>query len=167
MDGTRAHEKHCGTIVLYYALLEVSPYDVSCSATAYAAIADLVHHVRLDLSNAQLAHAVHVFSRLFHNPALSNGVHTLAGKMLFGLVDTVVTKESRDEAVRAVTLLLEIAVDRFEAAVAVLLEVMERIEIAKKGEEDNTLVHVVESGRPIAPAVYATEAPQDVLNGKS
>ena len=98
---------------------------------------------------------------------LLNGAHTLAGKILFGLVDTVVTKESRDEAVRAVTLLLEIAVARFEAAVAVLLEVMERIEIAKKGEEDNTLVHVVESGRPIAPAVYATEAPQDVLNGKS
>ena len=115
----------------------------------------------------QLVHSIHIFSRLFHNPALSNGLHTLAGKMLFGLVDAVVNKESRDEAVRAVSLLLEIAVHCFEAAVAVLLEVMERIEIAKKGEEDNTLVHVVESGRPIAPAVYATEAPQDVLNGKS
>ena len=64
----------------------------------------------------QLAHGIHVFSRLFHNPALSNGVHTLAGKMLFGLVDTVVTKESRDEAVRIVTLLLEVSVDRLEAA---------------------------------------------------
>ena len=90
----------------------------------------------------QLAHSIHVFSRLFHNPALSNGVHTLAGKMLFGLVGTVVTKKSRDEAVRIVAVLLEVSADRLEAAVAILPEVLERIDLGKKGKEDSTLAHI-------------------------
>ncbi|VDC00095.1 unnamed protein product [Peniophora sp. CBMAI 1063] len=134
-------------------------------ATAFAAIADLVHHFRNELTMTQLAHGIHVFSRLFHNPALSNGMHTLAGKMLFGLFDTIVSKESRDEAVRIITLLLEVSVDRLETAVAILPEVLKRIELRKKGEDDNTLFHVVEAARPIAPAVYATERPEEVLGG--
>jgi transformation/transcription domain-associated protein len=141
-------------------------YLMSDRMNAYAALADLVHHVRNELSMQQLSHVMNVFSRLIHNSSLSCGVHTVVGKMLFGLVDTIVQKESPTEAAKVLLLLVELSVDKLESITSVLPDVLERIERSKKGEEDTTLVNTIEKARPIVTAQYLVDKPEDVLSGE-
>ncbi|KAI0028299.1 FAT-domain-containing protein [Vararia minispora EC-137] len=121
----------------------------SLRANAYAALADLIHHIRGDLSMQHVSPAIKVFSRLFHNPSLSCNVQVVVGKMLFGLVDTVVQKENATDVAKILTLLVEISVDRLESVTSVLPELIERSERSKKGEEDTTLLTTIEKARPV------------------
>lgn len=139
----------------------------SVSPTAYAAAADLVHYLRGDLSPRQLAHFIHVYSRVIHNPCLSSSVHTLAGKMMFNLIETVVTKDTPDGAAKVLTTLMETCVDRLESLAAVLDEVQQRSERHKNEEVETGSFFMVEKARPVASAVYAAEDPDNVLSGGS
>src|SRR5258708_2109561 len=124
------------------------------SPTAYAAAADLVHYLRGDLSPRQLAHFIHVYSRVIHNPCLSSSVHTLAGKMMFNLIETVVTKDTPDDAAKVLTTLMETCVDRLESLAAVLDEVQQRLDRRKNEETESGNFFMVEKARPFAAAVY-------------
>jgi transformation/transcription domain-associated protein len=136
------------------------------SPTAYAAAADLVHYLRGDLSPRQLAHFIHVYSRVIHNPCLSSSVHTLAGKMMFNLIETVVAKDTPDDAAKVLTTLMETCVDRLESLAAVLDEVQQRLERRKNEETESGNFFMVEKARPVASAVYAAEDPDNVLSGE-
>ncbi|KAI0284236.1 FAT domain-containing protein [Russula aff. rugulosa BPL654] len=132
--------------------------------TAYAAAADLVHYLRGDLSPRQLAHFIHVYSRVIHNPCLSSSVHTLAGKMMFNLIETVVAKDTPDDAAKVLTTLMETCVDRLESLAAVLDEVQQRLERRKNEETESGNFFMVEKARPVASVVYAAEDPDNVLS---
>ena len=136
------------------------------SPTAYAAAADLVHYLRGDLSPRQLAHFIHVYSRVIHNPCLSSSVHTLAGKMMFNLIETVITKDTPAGAAKVLAALMETCVDRLESLTAVLDEVQQRSECRKNGEPESGNFFIVEKARPVASAVYAADEPDNVLSGK-
>ncbi|KAH9045426.1 hypothetical protein EDB85DRAFT_2130014 [Lactarius pseudohatsudake] len=131
--------------------------------TAYAAAADLVHYLRGDLSPRQLAHFIHVYSRVIHNPCLSSSVHTLAGKMMFNLIETVITKDTPAGAAKVLAALMETCVDRLESLTAVLDEVQQRSECRKNGEAESGNFFIVEKARPVASAVYAADEPDNVL----
>ena len=60
----------------------------------YAAVADLIHNIKSDLSFEQLTRIVHVYSSLLFNPTLGFNLHILFSKVLFGLADTIVTKDT-------------------------------------------------------------------------
>ena len=139
---------------------------VFVSPTAYAAAADLVHYLRGDLSPRQLAHFIHVYSRVIHNPCLSSSVHTLAGKMMFNLIETVITKDTPAGAAKVLATLMETCVDRLESLTAVLDEVLQRSECRKNGEAESGNFFLVEKARPVASATYATDEPDNVLSGK-
>ncbi|KAH9999859.1 FAT domain-containing protein [Russula vinacea] len=132
--------------------------------TAYAAAADLVHYLRSDLTPRQLAHFIHVYSRVIHNPCLSSSVHTLAGKMMFNLIETVVAKDTPDDASKVLTALMETCVDRLESLAAVLDEVQQRSERNKNEETESGNFFMVEKARPVASAVYAADDPDNVLS---
>lgn len=142
------------------------PLNVFVSPTAYAAAADLVHYLRGDLSPRQLAHFIHVYSRVIHNPCLSSSVHTLAGKMMFNLIETVITKDTPAGAAKVLAALMETCVDRLESLTAVLDEVQQRSECRKNGEAESGNFFIVEKARPVASAVYAADEPDNVLSGK-
>ncbi|KAI0268276.1 hypothetical protein BC834DRAFT_968481 [Gloeopeniophorella convolvens] len=132
--------------------------------TAYAAAADLVHYLRSDLSPRQLAHFIHVYSRVIHNPCLASSVHTLAGKMMFNLIETVISKDTQAGAAKVLSALLETCVDRLESLAAVLEEVQQRHERQKSGETESGKVYSIEKARPVASAVYAADEPENVLS---
>ena len=125
-----------------------------------------MHHLRNDLTPRQLAHIINVFTRLIHNPCLSNNVHTLAAKMLFNLVETVAVKETPQEAARILTNLLETCVDKLDSVLGVLEEVNARLERSKKGTPETGKIYLVEKARPVGAASYAVEKPEDVLAGE-
>ena len=140
--------------------------SVFVSPTAYAAAADLVHYLRGDLSPRQLSHFIHVYSRVIHNPCLSSSVHTLAGKMMFNLIETVITKDTPTGAAKVLSALMETCVDRLESLTTVLDEVQQRSDCRKNGEAESGNFFIVEKARPVASAAYAADEPDNVLSGK-
>lgn len=57
---------------------------------AYSMLADLVHHVRADLTPAQLAKTVYIYSRNLHDQSLASSIQTMCAKLLLNLVDCIV-----------------------------------------------------------------------------
>jgi transformation/transcription domain-associated protein len=139
---------------------------MSCRASAYAAVPDLVHHLRNELSPQQLARISHVYSRLIHNPYLSNGLHTLFAKMMFNLIEPVVAKAAQPDAIRILRGMLETCVDKLEAMTIVQEELSGIMERTKSSDDDTVDIAYIERGRPVACAVYAAEKPEEVIHGK-
>lgn len=63
---------------------------------AYSMIADLVHHVREDLSITTLAHVVHIYSCNLHDSTLAPSIQTMCSKLLLNLTENVVKTETED-----------------------------------------------------------------------
>ena len=57
---------------------------------AYSMLADLVHHVRAELTPAQLAKTVYIYSRNLHDQSLASSIQTMCAKLLLNLVDCIV-----------------------------------------------------------------------------
>ncbi len=56
----------------------------------FSALADLVHHVRSQLSFPCLSGAVHLFARCLHDPSLPGYVQAMCGKLMLNLVECIV-----------------------------------------------------------------------------
>jgi transformation/transcription domain-associated protein len=129
---------------------------------AYAAVADLVYHLRTELSPAHLARITHVYSRLMHNPYLTGNLHTLFAKMMFNLIEIIANKDTPQNAGRLLGAILETCVDKLDAMTAV----QEELERMKKGENDKVDISLIERARPVAGAVYAVEKPEEAVHGQ-
>lgn len=133
----------------------------------YTAVADLVHHVRNELTSYQLARIVHVYSSLMHNPALGINLHTLFAKMMFGLTDAISTKESNEGAARLIGAMFETCLERLEGLCTVYTDISANIERAKSMTD---VSHVdftfIEKARPVGGAVHAIEKPEEVMHGQ-
>lgn len=65
---------------------------------AYSTLADLVHHVRQQLSLSVLAKAVHLFSKNVHDESLPTSIQTMSCKLLLNLVDCIRQKSEPDNS---------------------------------------------------------------------
>ncbi|KAG6332834.1 hypothetical protein ID866_6255 [Astraeus odoratus] len=131
--------------------------------SAYAALADLVHHLRGELSADQLARVAKLYSTLIHNPYLGHNLHTLFAKMMFGLIENITTKATPQGAACMLDAMFETCIDKVDAIVGVLENAFERVEKAKRGEESVVSTLLIEKTRPVAGAVAATEKPEDAI----
>ncbi|KAI6035416.1 hypothetical protein F5J12DRAFT_25544 [Pisolithus orientalis] len=130
---------------------------------AYASLADLVHHLRGELSAEQLAKVAKLYSMLLHNPYLGHNLHTLFSKMMFGLIENITAKATPQAAACILGAMFETCVDRVEAMTNILEMTTEHVENAKRGEESQTLPLLIERARPVAGAAYAIEKPEEVI----
>ena len=56
-------------------------------------LADLIHHLRADLSSAQLTRVVNIYTAMIHNPALSGGIQTMCAKLLMTVTESITNKD--------------------------------------------------------------------------
>ncbi|KAG7449166.1 uncharacterized protein BT62DRAFT_1073682 [Guyanagaster necrorhizus] len=133
-------------------------------ATVYTAFTDLFHHVRNDLTSAQLERIVHVYSRQIHNPALTINLHTLSAKMMFGTAEAIIAKETPQGAARILELMFKSCLDRLDALTVVHENILAALERAKAGQEVAIDDAFIEKARPVGGAAYALEKPEDVVN---
>lgn len=56
---------------------------------AYSMLADLIHHVRMDLNSGTIEKVIRMYSRALHDPTLPNGIQTMSIKLLLNLVDSI------------------------------------------------------------------------------
>jgi len=61
---------------------------------AYSTLADLVHHIRAQLSFQQLSRVVHMYSRNIHDTSLAFCIRTMSAKLLLNLVESIVAKNA-------------------------------------------------------------------------
>jgi transformation/transcription domain-associated protein len=83
-------------------------------AVVHIAVADLVRNVRNVLTNLQLKRIIYVYSSLMHNPALGFNLHTLFAKMMFGLADAIISKETSQGAARLLEATFETCLAKLE-----------------------------------------------------
>ncbi|CAI9763537.1 unnamed protein product [Fraxinus pennsylvanica] len=69
---------------------------------AYSLLAEIVHHVRVDLSLSQLSRIIYLFSSNMHDASLSLSIHTTCARLMLNLVEPIFEKgidqASMDEA---------------------------------------------------------------------
>lgn len=56
---------------------------------AYSMLADLIHHVRFELSANVIEKALLLYSRALHDPTLPYGIQTMSVKLLLNLIDVI------------------------------------------------------------------------------
>ncbi|GAW08906.1 histone acetylase complex subunit [Lentinula edodes] len=132
-------------------------------AQTYTAIADLFHHLKPELSSSQLTKIVHMYSRLLHYPALGNNLHTLFAKVLIGLSDAIVNKETPQNAAFLITLTFNTCLDRLDALTVIHEEIAAAAERTKNGETSILNDAYIEKARPVGGAVYALEKPEEIM----
>lgn len=60
---------------------------------AFSMLADLIHHVRMELHPGTIEKVIRMYSRALHDPTLPNGIQTMSIKLLLNLVDTIMTEK--------------------------------------------------------------------------
>ena len=106
-----------------------------------------------------------MYSRLLHNSALGNNLHTLFAKVLIGLSDAI-TKDTPQNAAYLITLTFNTCLDRLEALTVIHEEIAAAAEKAK--DTDAVIINdaYIEKARPVGGAVYALEKPEEIMMGK-
>ena len=149
---------------------------------AYSTLADLVHHVRHELTADQLARVIHLYSCHLHNPTLTSGIQNMCTKLLVALMECIVIKCSAEDSGRILMELLESFVLKLDAVQKMfqdwralvkagnkdklantegVTEVSENIEVDQHIPE----ISSIEKAKPVQRATYVTESSEDVLKG--
>jgi transformation/transcription domain-associated protein len=68
-----------------------------CGCSLAGLLAEVVHHVRLQLQMPQLSKAVHLFSRNVHDTSLPLTVQTTSIRLLMNLVEGIYHKHNQDQ----------------------------------------------------------------------
>ncbi|KAI1279605.1 Transformation/transcription domain-associated protein [Halotydeus destructor] len=105
---------------------------------AYSTVADLVHHVRAQLSLKDLAAAVKVFSKNVHDESLPTSIQTMSCKLLLNLVECLRTKAETEAQARDLLIrMLEVFVLKFKSVAELQLPALQN----KSASSANTPVH--------------------------
>ncbi|KAJ8771163.1 hypothetical protein K2173_023488 [Erythroxylum novogranatense] len=106
---------------------------------AYSLLAEIVHHVRNDLSLAQLSRIIYLFSSNMHDASLSLSIHTTCARLMLNLVEPIfekgVDQPSRDEARVLLGCILDAFVGKFSTFKRTIPQLLE----GEDGKERATL----------------------------
>lgn len=110
-----------------------------------------------------------------HNPYLTNQIHILSAKVIYNLVEHIVSKENSQAAGKLLTTLLESSVDKLDSMTAIHVELVARTERQKRNAErkgtddkkdaDDADITYIEKARPISHATYTILKVEELYHG--
>ncbi|CAN1227080.1 Transformation/transcription domain-associated protein [Linum perenne] len=107
---------------------------------AYSLLAEIVHHVRNDLSLSQLSRIIYLFSSNMHDASLSLSIHTTCARLMLNLVEPIfekgVDQPSMDEARVLLGRILDAFVGKFSTFKRTIPQLLEE---GEEGKERATL----------------------------
>ncbi|XVF59767.1 hypothetical protein PTKIN_Ptkin07bG0302500 [Pterospermum kingtungense] len=107
---------------------------------AYSLLAEIVHHVRGDLSLLQLSRIIYLFSSNMHDASLSLGIHTTCARLMLNLVEPIfekgVDQSSMDEARVLLGRILDAFVGKFSTFKRTVPQLLEE---GEEGKDRSTL----------------------------
>lgn len=96
---------------------------------AYSLLAEIVHHVRGDLSLSQLSRIIYLFSSNMHDALLSLSIHTTCARLMLNLVEPIfekgVDQTSMDDARNLLGRILDAFVGKFSTFKRTIPQLME------------------------------------------
>ncbi|XP_061345669.1 uncharacterized protein LOC133291419 isoform X4 [Gastrolobium bilobum] len=102
---------------------------------AYSLLAEIVHHVRQDLSLSQLSRIIYLFSSNMHDASLSLSIHTTCARLMLNLVEPIfekgVDQQSTDEARILLGRILDAFVGKFSTFKRTIPQLLEEGEEGK------------------------------------
>lgn len=102
---------------------------------AYSLLAEIVHHVRGDLSLSQLSRIIYLFSSNMHDASLSLSIHTTCARLMLNLVESIfekgVDQPSMDEARILLGRILDAFVGKFNTFKRTIPQLLEEGEEGK------------------------------------
>ncbi|XP_075655312.1 uncharacterized protein LOC142625565 isoform X3 [Castanea sativa] len=102
---------------------------------AYSLLAEIVHHVRGDLSLSQLSRIIYLFSSNMHDASLSLSIHTTCARLMLNLVEPIfekgVDQPSMDEARILLGRILDAFVGKFSTFKRTIPQLLEEGEEGK------------------------------------
>ncbi|KAM6591803.1 hypothetical protein CsatA_014408 [Cannabis sativa] len=102
---------------------------------AYSLLAEIVHHVRGDLSLSQLSRIIYLFSSNMHDASLSLSIHTTCARLMLNLVEPIfekgVDQPSMDEARILLGRILDAFVGKFSTFKRTIPQLLEEGEDGK------------------------------------
>ncbi|KAI4327728.1 hypothetical protein L6164_020154 [Bauhinia variegata] len=102
---------------------------------AYSLLAEIVHHVRQDLSLSQLSRIIYLFSSNMHDASLSLSIHTTCARLMLNLVEPIFEKgmdqQSMDEARILLGRILDAFVGKFSTFKRTIPQLLEEGEEGK------------------------------------
>lgn len=136
-------------------------------SNSFAFIADLMHHLRAELTPEQIQMVCSVALRYMHNLFLANQTTVLASKITFQMIDAIITKFEQPDASRLIRSVLDSFIDKLESMVIVLTEVIGKYgKIPDPASTDFSDFVLIEKARPMAGATYAVERPDELVIGE-
>ncbi|CAI0392859.1 unnamed protein product [Linum tenue] len=107
---------------------------------AYSLLAEIVHHVRSDLTLSQLSRIIYLFSSNMHDASLSLSIHTTCARLMLNLVEPIfekgVDQPSMDEARVLLGRILDAFVGKFSTFKRTIPQLLEE---GEEGKERATL----------------------------
>lgn len=82
---------------------------------AYSTLADLIHHVRTDLSQQQLAKVVAVYSCINHDPTYPLTIQNMCSKMIQTSIEAICEKPDKIEAAKLLGTMLITTVEKLKS----------------------------------------------------
>ncbi|KAI8643328.1 hypothetical protein BD408DRAFT_342632 [Parasitella parasitica] len=106
---------------------------------AYSMLADLIHHIRAELSAFQLSRTIYIYSRNLHDATLAPSIQTMCGKLLLNLIDCIMKIPDKSEGRELLMRILDAFASKFEALNiqfgSCVKQYKKRNAAAKKGDE--------------------------------
>lgn len=128
---------------------------------------ELISQLRNELSNDQLSRYAYMLSNWVLGAPLTTQSQILCTKTLFSIVDPIIQKLQKEQAVVLCATISETCVEKIRSLDLIFQVVTVRAE--KRGEETdaNTRLDVtyIEKDRPFSSAYYVTENPESLLLG--
>lgn len=93
----------------------------------FSTMADLVHHIRLDLSSQMIIKVIDIYARCFHDSSLPYGIQTMSAKLLLNLMDCVNSDKIEPELRRPLSMkILSILLRKYHRLAKVVEEINKR-----------------------------------------
>jgi transformation/transcription domain-associated protein len=143
-------------------------------ALAISIVADLIHHVRNELTMSQLASVVHTFAVCLQDSTYPTNIQTMSGKLLNTACEAIAAKGEPQEAARLINVILTTTLERLEA----LTKAFDRLKAAHAKDEGKEVLteeedlkkngwRDIERAMPIYAISYAHESIEAFCRGES
>ncbi|KAK9721294.1 transcription-associated protein 1 [Basidiobolus ranarum] len=104
---------------------------------AYSMLADLIHHVRAELTTAQISRAIYIYSRNLHDPTLPSSIQGICAKLLLNLIDCIISMPNKTEGRSLLIKILDTFTNKFCALNLSFPEVLKQFNKKKSGASDS------------------------------
>ncbi|KAF8377831.1 hypothetical protein HHK36_031216 [Tetracentron sinense] len=120
---------------------------------AYSLLAEIVHHVRGDLSLSQLSRIIYLFSSNMHDASLSLSIHTTCARLMLNLVEPIFEKGVDQPAMDEARILLGRILDAFVGKFGTFKRTIPQLlEEGEEGRDRSTLRSKLELPVQVSPS---------------